>query len=595
LLEDTAKSNGLAAKLVASNQIHASWWLSQADKEFIGRYFERPYKQFFQILRIYDVTLVEFNGHNANQFYEIILRPEQDHWLIKGLKTNHVYCLELGIKLSGASFFPILRSNVIEVPGSSSMNVTDLNEAANLCQAEENVLPTWSGQVSTYSYYEHLGRENGQFRARKRLKSINPTKSSGSAEKKVEPIEMMDEGFDSVVERKDWSKLKILMLTWEYPPNVVGGLARHVAGLSKSLVKMDCEIHIVTAQTGNLKTYEVMDGVHVHRIKPLHGQEPQFLTWVAGLNSVMIGKAIELNKLHQFDLVHAHDWLVSSASLVIKKYLKLPLVATIHSTEYGRNNGIHTEIQAFIHEKERQLVEEAFQLIVCSEFMKEELNQVFNLHGAFLSVIPNGIDQSITQELKNTHELNLDPKKRIIFSIGRMVREKGFDTIIEAAKPLLAVHPNLQFLIAGKGPLLEEYKQLVKERDLQANITFLGYINEEQREQLLQLCYLAVFPSFYEPFGIVSLESMAHGKPTIVSNTGGLKGIIKHMKTGLLMEPGDSSSLIEQVTFLLENETLAKQLGEQGKRIVERLYSWQRIGIETRRIYEEVRYQEKCL
>jgi glycosyltransferase involved in cell wall biosynthesis len=599
LIEEFAITNGLATRLVASNQIHASWRLSQATKEFINRYFEKPYNQFFQILRIYDITLIEFNGNNANQFYEIMLRPEQDEWLVKGLKTNRVYCLELGIKLSGASFFPLIRSHSIEVPGPTSMYLTDWNVAAKLRHSEEDNLPTWSGQVSTYSYYEQLDRENGQVRAREKCnkisKSLKAPKSLGSSHKEVASFANADELSNAVGERKAWSKLKIIMLTWEYPPNVVGGLARHVDGLSRSLVKMDCEIHIVTTQTGNLKSYEVMEGVHVHRIKPLHEQEPQFLTWVAGLNNVMIEKVVELNKVHQFDLVHAHDWLVSSASLVIKHYLKLPLVATIHSTEHGRNNGVYTEMQAFIHEKERQLVEEANQLIVCSEFMTKELNQVFNIKGAFLSVIPNGIDSSIQHKLENTDELNLDPNKRIIFSIGRMVREKGFDTIIEAAKPLIAVHPNIQFVIAGKGPLLEEYRQIIKERNLEANITFLGYINEEQRSHILQICYLAVFPSFYEPFGIVSLESMAHGKPTIVSNTGGLKGIVQHMKTGLLMEPGDPASLIEQVEFLLKNEPVAKQLGEQGKKIVEKLYSWQRIGIVTRRIYEEARYQEKCL
>jgi 1,4-alpha-glucan branching enzyme len=301
----------------------------------------------------------------------------------------------------------------------------------------------------------------------------------------------------------------------------------------------------------------------------------------------MAFKAEKLTEEIKFDLIHAHDWLVGSAAIALKDILIIPLLATIHATEHGRHNGIHTEIQQFIHFQELQLITESDQLIVCSEYMKGELLSVFKARADKITVIPNGIDPMTAD--RTTEEILPDLKqKKYIFSLGRMVKEKGFETIIEAAFNAKENGQSCFFVIAGKGPMLETYRRQVVEWKLENNVAFVGYISDEQRNALIEGCEMAVIPSLYEPFGIAALETMILGKPTIVSNTGGIKGLVKHLQTGLLMVPGDAESLQEQIDFLWENPQKAKEIGKRGRQIVKSIYGWKRIASETSRVMEDM-------
>jgi len=381
-------------------------------------------------------------------------------------------------------------------------------------------------------------------------------------------------------------KLKILILSWEFPPNIVGGLSRHVVGLSTHLSEQGHEVHVLTAGKNNLPSYEEMNGIIVHRVRPVNEFDDHFLSWIAGLNLAMAFKAEQLAEEIDYDLIHAHDWLVGAAAISLKELLGVPLLTTIHATEHGRNNGIYTEMQQFIHEKEQQLMIESDQIFVCSEFMKDELNQVFTSKNKNIVVIPNGIEPLIVNKKVSQLFPELTDKK-FIFSIGRIVEEKGFETIIEAAAIAKEKKLNFTFVIAGKGPMLTDYHNQVKVRGLEGYVSFVGYVTDDQRNALIEGCELAVIPSLYEPFGIVVLESMVLGKPTVVSNTGGMKGIIKHLQTGMLMVPGNPRSLLEQIDFLINQPDKAKEIGSRGKQIVESLYGWNRIAAETSRIMED--------
>jgi glycogen synthase len=377
----------------------------------------------------------------------------------------------------------------------------------------------------------------------------------------------------------DW-QLKILMLTWEYPPNVVGGLSRHVYGLSVHLAEQGHEVHVVTAGNGGLSSYEVMNGVHVHRVTPLNNHDDHFLSWIAGLNLAMSFKSEIIAEDIKFDIVHAHDWLVGTAAITLKEILSIPLLSTIHATEHGRNNGIYTDMQRFIHEKELQLITESDQVIVCSNYMREELLANFHLSDKKMTIIPNGIEQSDVVVAPNEIYPFIKNRK-YIFSVGRIVKEKGFETLIEAAQAAKDKGQDIYFVIAGKGPMLERYRKMVTEKQLDHYIAFIGYVTDEQRNALLVNSEIAVFPSLYEPFGIVALEAMILGKPTIVSETGGLKGIVMDRQTGLLMVPGDPESLLHNIDFLLQDPQTAKDIGIKGMKIVKSLYGWKRIASQT--------------
>ncbi|MFK9093294.1 glycosyltransferase family 4 protein [Bacillus salipaludis] len=381
-------------------------------------------------------------------------------------------------------------------------------------------------------------------------------------------------------------QLTILILCWEFPPNIVGGLSRHVFGLSTHLAEMGHEVHVLTAGNSGLLSFEKMNGVNVHRVNPVNERDDHFLSWIAGLNLAMAFKAEQLTDKIKFDFLHAHDWLVGAASIALKESLSIPLLTTIHATEHGRNNGIHTEMQQFIHDKEQQLILESDQLIVCSEYMRDGLVSIFNAKDEKITIIPNGVEPLEAE--RNLEEIFPGLKqKKYIFSIGRIVKEKGFETILKAAA--IAKEKNLEcfFVVAGKGPMLETYQQQISAMSLDKYVTFIGYITDEQRNALIQGSEIAVIPSLYEPFGIVALETMILGKPTIVSNTGGMKGIVKHLQTGMLMVPGDVESLLKQIDFLMNNPEKAEEIGNKGRQIVKNLYGWKRIASETSRVMED--------
>lgn len=377
------------------------------------------------------------------------------------------------------------------------------------------------------------------------------------------------------------------MLTWEFPPQIVGGLSRHVYGLAKELVFFNWEIHVVTAKKNKESSYENVEGIHVWRVAPLNDGDNDFLQWVAGLNLAMAEKAFSLAENNHFSLVHAHDWLVGAAALCVKKFLQIPLIATIHATEHGRNNGIYTELQRFIHEKERTLADQSDHVIVCSNFMKKEITNVFRTAENKISVIANGVEKGNRFFRKEVPfpAFPIDENRKMIFSLGRMVAEKGFDILIEAARRMGEMGTDVYFIIAGNGPLLNDYKQKVQALSLQNTVYFIGFIDDYMRIKLLEKCYMAVFPSRYEPFGIAALEAMIAAKPVIAANVGGLKEIIRHGRTGLLMELDNPDSFIEQAVFLLKHREVAARMGELGKKYVENFFSWRKAAESTDKVY----------
>ncbi len=390
------------------------------------------------------------------------------------------------------------------------------------------------------------------------------------------------------------NKKTILMLAWEYPPMIVGGLSRHVYDLSRALVAQGHEVHVITTAVKETSDFETSQGVHVHRVQSLQPNANDFYHWVGSLNVAFSDYVIKLAGRIEFDIVHAHDWLVCVAAKSIKKELNIPLVATIHATEHGRNGGIFTQLQRDISHKEWELCYEANKVIVCSNYMRTEVQTVFQLPEGKIEMIPNGVDiemisgEGVSWKQKYGKETDI-----YVFSVGRIVKEKGFQTIIDAAPQILAKYPNVKFMIAGKGPLLESYREQIKEKSLQDSVHFLGFVNDQLRNQILNGCDICLFPSYYEPFGIVALEGMIAGKPTIVSDTGGLGEIVTHKDTGLKIYPKDARSLATQIIVCIEDKQLSKKIAKNGKRLATTKYSWDSLTKQTVAVYDDACLSEK--
>lgn len=380
-------------------------------------------------------------------------------------------------------------------------------------------------------------------------------------------------------------ELKILMLSWEYPPKVIGGLARAVADLSQALVEEGHEVAVVTGDWPDCEPTEYVGGVRVYRVNQFFPKPMGFLDEVHFMNYHLIQKGMELLNNGHFDVIHAHDWLVAPSAKVLKHAFQTPLVATIHATEWGRNNGLHNDLQRHISDLEWWLTYEAYRVICCSEYMRNELRQIFQVPEDKLMVIPNGVR---VQDFKKIHE-NLDswrrswalPEEQIVLYVGRHVYEKGIDLLLDAAPKILGHNPQVKFIIAGAGPLGDELKGKAWYAGLGEKVLFPGFIDDLTRNSLYQLADVAVFPSRYEPFGIVALEAMAGQAPVVVSDIGGFSETVQHGHNGLTFYAGNANSLADNILRLLGDPLFARTLSKQAYRDVLEKYDWNQIALQT--------------
>lgn len=385
--------------------------------------------------------------------------------------------------------------------------------------------------------------------------------------------------------------MKVLMLSWEYPPKSVGGLAQHVYDLTNALAESGVEVHLITSGGKGAPAHEQAGGVNVYRVEPYRVSSPDFVTWVAQFNVALLERAIPLlTENGDFHMLHAHDWLVAYAARAIKHAGQLPLVVTIHATEYGRNNGLHNDTQRHISDIEWWLTYEAWRVIVCSHYMEGEIKNVFQIPQDKVAVIPNGVDADnyTSRSRKASRDQYAAPDEKIIFYVGRLVREKGVQVLLDAAPHILTYHPQTKFVIAGKGPFLEPLKRQAAALGIANRVYFTGYIDDDLRNNLYSWADVAVFPSLYEPFGIVALEAMAARTPVVVADSGGLGEIVRHGEDGLLTYSGNSHSLAQNILAIIKQPKLSEKLKENAYRRVISEFNWNNIARQTTEVYRNV-------
>ncbi len=385
--------------------------------------------------------------------------------------------------------------------------------------------------------------------------------------------------------------MKILMLTWEYPPNIVGGIARVVHDLSKKLVQKGHEVHVITYNEGSSKSEENDEGVYVHRVKNYMINPNSFTEWIMQLNFCMTERAISLiNTTGKFDLVHAHDWLSLYSAKTLKHGFDIPITCTIHATENGRQKGIHNDLQRYINDTEWLLSYEAQNIICNSYYMKSEIQNLFGVPFDKVDVIPNGINVNKFDGVERDWEFRRNyaaDNEKIIFFAGRIVPEKGIQVLLDAFMKVKTYYNDVKIVIAGKGPMMDELKQKAINLGISDKVYFTGLLNDKQITKMYKCIDVAVFPSTYEPFGIVALEGMLSGTPTVVSDIGGLNEIIKHGVDGLKSYAGNANSLADSILEVLFNEEMSKRIVECAQRKVKANYNWDLIADKTVKIYEK--------
>jgi glycogen(starch) synthase len=382
--------------------------------------------------------------------------------------------------------------------------------------------------------------------------------------------------------------VRVLILSWEYPPIVEGGLARHVRKLSEQLVRQGHDVHVLTRGGGHLQAEEDRHGVTVHRVR-----EPEFprddldafIAWVEHMNDDMLAAGTELGG--GFDLVHSHDWLVAAAARKLARRRRLPWLVTVHATEYGRHQGwVDKHPQSHIHAVEKRMVRAADRVITCSHYMRGHVRDVFGVER--VTVIPNGIDPSDLQPVADLPRLRARfaaPDEKLVLLVGRLVYEKGFHLALDALPGLIRRVGGVRFLVAGSGTAEAELKAQAERLGLMEHGTFLGWTGDDTLHSLYRIADLCMVPSLYEPFGLVALEAMASGCPTIVADTGGLREVVPAgRRVGLRFRARSTRSLERMAYQLLTSDDLRERLVAEASEHVLR-FDWADVARQTAEVY----------
>ena len=393
--------------------------------------------------------------------------------------------------------------------------------------------------------------------------------------------------------------MRLLFISWEYPPNVVGGIGKHVSELVQAFIALSGEIttpfqmDLLTPHSGNAPLFEELsESMTVHRVETPLVNPLDLFNSVVDNNRYLVSKARELHESNPYSLIHVHDWLTASAGIELKHDWKIPLVTTIHATERGRHHShLPSETSHRINQLEWQVCFESWRLIVCSSYMAGELRRFFNVPLDKVTLIPNGVDvtpfASCTEERVRELKGRFAPHgEKLLFYIGRITPEKGVQVLLRALPSIREKHPDVRLLVAGRNS--EQMQPLVDELGIGEAVELLGFIDSETRNCLYRSVDAAVFPSLYEPFGIVALEAMAAGCSVIASEVGGLAEVVDHRRTGLTVRANDTQSIAWAVDQLFTDPVQAQAMRARALQEVTRSYNWVTIAASTLNMYRAV-------
>jgi glycogen(starch) synthase len=392
--------------------------------------------------------------------------------------------------------------------------------------------------------------------------------------------------------------VRVLMVSWEYPPVLVGGLGRHVHALAEAMAAAGDDVVVVTRHAAGAARDEVAGGVRVVRVP----EDPSLLTftddllaWTMALNHALTRSGLAVAAEAPPDVVHAHDWLVAHATTTLATHLRVPLVATLHATEAGRHQGwLPGPLNRSIHSVEGWLADRARRVVTCSAAMRAEVVRLFDVAPGKVDVIPNGVDAArwaAPPEAVAAARHEWGAGGPLVAYGGRLVHEKGVQDLLAAVPALQRRHPGLRVVVAGTGPAAADLQEQARSLGLGRAVAFAGFVPDANLAALVAAADCAVVPSRYEPFGIVALEAAAAGTPVAVSDVGGLAEIVADGRTGLRFAPGTPAALAGAVSRLLDDPGLGRRLVAAARAELAAVHSWPVVAARTVRTYERAAAQ----
>jgi len=389
------------------------------------------------------------------------------------------------------------------------------------------------------------------------------------------------------------------MLSWEYPPVVVGGLGRHVHALARHLTGLGHEVVVLCRHEAGSDALThptsdtVVEGVRVLRVAedPTHLLfEKDLVAWTLAMGHGMIRAGLGLLAGWRPDVVHAHDWLVTHPAITLAEQAGVPLVATIHATEAGRHSGwLSQRLNQQVHSAEWWLANRADALITCSAAMRAEVAYLFEVEPDEIAVIHNGIEPrgwrvsaSAVAAARAKHNPAGAP---LVVYFGRLEWEKGVHDLLAALPRLRRAHPGTRLVVAGRGVQAQALVEQARKLRVLRSVDFVGHLPDRSLVACLAAADVVVLPSRYEPFGIAALEAAAVGAPLVASTAGGLAELVVDGSTGLSVVPGDVAGIVTQVRAVLADPAAAARRAKAARARLGAEFDWTTIAEATAEVY----------
>ena len=382
--------------------------------------------------------------------------------------------------------------------------------------------------------------------------------------------------------------MRVLMLSWEYPPGSTGGTAAHVDGLAHAMQRAGHDVVLVTRSAPGTERDTLFGDVRVIRADvelPWIPDEP--VASAASANHALVISSMSLDGW-QPDIVHAHDWGVAWAADVLATLFGVPLVTTFHGTERGRHGGhLAPGTPTDINSVEWWQAYRSKTVIAATKLMVREIVDGFEMDPSHVKRIPSGIDPA-WWATAGPDERPTGARSGLVLAWGRVQYEKGFQVLARAVGALRYRVAGLECMIAGRGSYLPELQSQIDIAGVGDIIEVPGYVSDNDLRASIHRAGCVVIPSLYEPFGVVALEALAGGAPLIVADTGGLAELVGGTGSALLFEPGNADELADCIERLLMDTELADELVRNGHELLQASYSWDAISARTLAVYHDV-------
>ena len=414
-----------------------------------------------------------------------------------------------------------------------------------------------------------------------------------------------------------------LMFGWEYPPLHAGGLGVACQGLVKGLAKNDVKVTLVlpmdlanhpdahmlrgpTDATGTIITDDADLRVVPSALQPYDGNAEYAARMNAiGMKNVVPSKqtitdlygpdlhaavwryaeqAVAMTKDLTPDVVHCHDWMTYEAGIRASKYHRVPLVVHIHATEFDRT---HNQPNQWIADQERNGFLVADRIIAVSAHTKNILVQRYGINPHKISVVHNGHDAPPYHphaHEKHSTTNTIEQHRPMVLFLGRMTVQKNPVLFLDVAKLVVEAQPNVQFVMAGDGGMLQELIDRSCAMGLAKNVIFTGKVGKHEADELYRMADCFVMPSVSEPFGLVALEAIGHGTPVILSKQSGAAEVIDH---AFKVDFWDTEKMADCILTVLREKPLARQLRSEAPGILRRL-TWKNQANEVSSVYKHV-------